>query len=105
MMILIISKLAGCKVGGILKIRGKKVLISEFGMLFGIPQNGALPSTIILCINVFFTIIFRACLQPYFILAIIGMTRNTLIKHKEDAVICEESGLVIANYNALITQP
>jgi hypothetical protein len=32
------------------------------------------------------------------------MTRNTLIKHKETIVICEESGLIITNYNALITQ-
>jgi hypothetical protein len=32
------------------------------------------------------------------------MTRDTLIKHKEIVVICEESGLAIANYNALITQ-
>jgi hypothetical protein len=32
------------------------------------------------------------------------MTRNTLIKHKEVAVICEGSGLVIANHNTLITQ-
>jgi hypothetical protein len=49
MMILIISKLAGCKVGGKLKIRGNEVLISESGILFGIPQNGILPSTIIIC--------------------------------------------------------
>jgi hypothetical protein len=34
---LIISKLAGCKVGGKLKIRGNEVLISESGILFGIP--------------------------------------------------------------------
>jgi len=32
------------------------------------------------------------------------MTRNTLIEHKETIVICEESGLIIANYNDLITQ-
>jgi hypothetical protein len=48
MMILIIS-LAGCKVGGKLKIRGNEVLISESGILFGIPQNGILPSIIIIC--------------------------------------------------------
>jgi hypothetical protein len=29
------------------------------------------------------------------------MTRNTLIKHKEAIVICEENGPIIANYNAL----
>jgi hypothetical protein len=40
MMILIISKLAGCKVGGKLKIRGNEVLISESGILFGIPKMG-----------------------------------------------------------------
>jgi hypothetical protein len=33
------------------------------------------------------------------------MTRNTLIKHKEATVICEENGLIITNYNALLTQP
>jgi hypothetical protein len=27
-----------------------------------------------------------------------------MIKHKEVVVICEESGLIIANYNALIAQ-
>jgi hypothetical protein len=32
------------------------------------------------------------------------MTRDTLIKHKEVAIIYEESGLVIANYNVLLTQ-
>jgi len=33
------------------------------------------------------------------------MTKNTLIKHKEVAVICQENGPVITNYNDLITQP
>jgi hypothetical protein len=33
------------------------------------------------------------------------MTKYTLIKHKEITMICEESGLVIENYNVLITQP
>jgi hypothetical protein len=32
------------------------------------------------------------------------MTRDTFIKHKKVAMIFEESGLVIGNYNALITQ-
>jgi len=32
------------------------------------------------------------------------MTRDTMIKHKEVTMIFEESGLVITNYNALITQ-
>jgi hypothetical protein len=31
--------------------------------------------------------------------------RNTLIKHKEAIMMCEESGLIITNYNVLITQP
>jgi mannitol/fructose-specific phosphotransferase system IIA component (Ntr-type) len=31
------------------------------------------------------------------------MARDTLIKHKEFVVICEENGSIIANYNALIT--
>jgi hypothetical protein len=56
-------------------------------------------------INVFLVTNFRASLQPYLRLAITGMTRDTFIKHKEAVVICEESGLVIANYNALISQP
>jgi hypothetical protein len=56
--------------------------------------------------NVFLTIIFRTSLQPYLRLATTGMARDTFIKHKE-VVICEESttsGLVIANYNALMIQ-
>ncbi len=56
-------------------------------------------------INVFLTTIFRIGLQPYLRLATADMTRNTLIKHKEIVVICEESGLVITNYNTLIIQP
>jgi hypothetical protein len=55
-------------------------------------------------IDVFFTTIFKVGLQPYLKLAIVGMTRNTLIKHKEAAIICEESGLVITDYNTLIPQ-
>ncbi len=54
---------------------------------------------------VFFITIFRASLQSYLILTTIGMTKNTLIKHKEAAVICQENGPIIANYNDLITQP
>jgi hypothetical protein len=38
-------------------------------------------------------------------LATTGMIRNNLIKHKKVVVICEESGLVITNYNILIIQP
>jgi len=33
------------------------------------------------------------------------MEINAFIKHKEIAIIYEESGLVIINYNALITHP
>ncbi len=33
------------------------------------------------------------------------MTKDTLIKHKKVAMICEENGKVITNYNALIIQP
>jgi len=33
------------------------------------------------------------------------MARDTLIKHKKVAIICEESGSIIANYNALIIHP
>ncbi len=32
------------------------------------------------------------------------MMRDTLIKHKEPTLICEESGPNIANYNVLIIQ-
>jgi hypothetical protein len=55
--------------------------------------------------NGFLMTIFKAGLQPYFRLATTGMSRDTLIKHKEVVIICEESGPVIANYNTLITQP
>ncbi len=54
--------------------------------------------------DVFYTTIFRTCLQPYLRLAIIGITKDTLIKHKKGLVICEENGKVITNYNALIIQ-
>jgi hypothetical protein len=55
--------------------------------------------------NVILNIIFKASLQPYLILATIGMTKDTMIKHKEAIVICEENEPSIANYNALIIQP
>jgi hypothetical protein len=52
-------------------------------------------------------------LEPYLELAIVGMARDTLIKHKEPIDICEESGPllsffggaaqpVIANYNVVV---
>jgi hypothetical protein len=31
------------------------------------------------------------------------MAKDTFVKHKEAVIICEKNGLVIANYNALIT--
>jgi hypothetical protein len=55
-------------------------------------------------IDVFFIVILKTSLQPYLILATIVMMRDTLIKHKETIVICEESGSVITNYNVLIIQ-
>jgi hypothetical protein len=55
-------------------------------------------------IDVFLIIIFKAGLQPYLRLATTGMRRDTLIKHKEVVMICEESGSIIANYNVLITR-
>jgi hypothetical protein len=39
----------------------------------------------------------------YLILATAGMTRNTLIKHKEVLIVCEESGPIRLNYNVLLT--
>jgi len=54
---------------------------------------------------VFLTTIFIAHLQPYLTLSTIGMVRDTIMKHKEIAIIYEESGSVIINYNALISHP
>ncbi len=54
--------------------------------------------------NVFSTNIFKSSLQWYLRLATIDMMRDTLIKHKEPTLICEESGPNIANYNVLIIQ-
>jgi hypothetical protein len=33
------------------------------------------------------------------------MTKDSLVKHKEVVLICEENGLVMANYNVLIIHP
>jgi hypothetical protein len=55
-------------------------------------------------INVFLITIFKARLQPYCRLAIVSMVINSIIKHKEVAIIYEDNGLVISNYNTLITQ-
>jgi hypothetical protein len=54
-------------------------------------------------IDVFLTTIFKVGLLPYLILTITSMKRNTLIKHKEAVIICEENGLVNLNYNSLLT--
>jgi len=51
-------------------------------------------------INMFLIIIFKARLQPYLRLTIASMARDTFINHKEVVVIYEESGPIIANYNA-----
>jgi hypothetical protein len=56
-------------------------------------------------IDVFFTTIFRTGLQPHLKLTTTDMTRDTFIKHKEATMICEENGLIITNYNALLAQP
>jgi hypothetical protein len=56
-------------------------------------------------IDVLFTMIFKVGLQPYLRLVENKMIRDALIKHKESIVMCEESELVIANCNALSTQP
>jgi hypothetical protein len=55
--------------------------------------------------NVFFTIVFKACLLPYVKLTTIGMKRNILIEHKEVVVVCEENGSISLNYNVLLTTP
>jgi hypothetical protein len=33
------------------------------------------------------------------------MNRDTLIEHKETAIVCEESGPISSSYNALLTTP
>jgi hypothetical protein len=48
---------------------------------------------------------FKAGLVPYLGLAIAAFKLTTFIEHKEVVVVCEESGLVMANYNASLTQP
>jgi hypothetical protein len=51
----------------------------------------------VLATNVFLTNIFKASLLPYLRLTTISMKRNTLIKHKEVVVVCEESGPINLN--------
>ncbi len=55
--------------------------------------------------NVFLTTIFRLGLLPYLRLSTTGMKKNTLIKHKETTVVCEESGPISLSYNVLVTTP
>ncbi len=55
--------------------------------------------------NVFLTIVFKAGLLPYLRLTTACMKKNILIWHKEAIIVCEESGLVSMNYNALLTTP
>jgi hypothetical protein len=50
-------------------------------------------------INVFLSYIFKASLQPYFKLAT-SVIRDTMIKHKKVAMICEENGLIIHYYQS-----
>jgi hypothetical protein len=71
-----------------------------YGRLLKLANNLQVKAT-----DVFLIIIFIVYFHPYFILATIGLVRNTLIKHKENAIISEESGSIIINYNALITHP
>jgi hypothetical protein len=54
---------------------------------------------------VFFFIVSKVGFQPYLRLDTLGLARDTFIKHKEVVMIYEESGLVIANCNALIIHP
>jgi hypothetical protein len=54
-------------------------------------------------IDVFFTTIFKVGLHSYLRLTTTNVAWYTFIKHKETIVIYEESGLIISNYNVLIT--
>jgi len=56
-------------------------------------------------IDVSFTTILRVGLLPYLILTTRGMKRDTSIKHKETIVVCQESGPISLNYNALLNTP
>jgi hypothetical protein len=56
-------------------------------------------------IDVFLATIFKASLLPYLRLANASTKKNTLIKHKEAIVVCEESGHASLSYNALLTTP
>ncbi len=54
-------------------------------------------------IDVFLTIVLIVTLLLYLKVATISMKKNTLIEHKEDVIVCEESGPVSMSYNALLT--
>jgi hypothetical protein len=53
--------------------------------------------------NVFLPTVFKASLLPYLRLTLVGTKKNTLIRHKQAIVVCEESGHVSSNYNAMLT--
>jgi hypothetical protein len=53
--------------------------------------------------NGFLTTIFKISLLSYLKLTTTNMMGNTLIKHKEIIVPCEESGFVGLNYNVLLS--
>jgi hypothetical protein len=55
--------------------------------------------------NVFLTIVFKVGLLPCLRLATTRMKRDTLIEHKEAAIVCEESGSISLNYNVILTTP
>ncbi len=55
--------------------------------------------------NVLLTTIFKASLLPYLKITTIDMKRDTLIEHKEVAIVCEESGHVNLSYNVLLPTP
>jgi hypothetical protein len=55
--------------------------------------------------DVFLTIVFRASLLLYLRLTTSRMKRDTLIEHKEVAIICEENGPVSLSYNVMLTTP
>jgi len=56
----------------------------------------------VLTINNFLIIVFRAGLQSYLKITIIGMKWSTLQQHKEAAMLCEESMTTIEAKIALL---
>jgi len=54
---------------------------------------------------VFLTIVFKVGLLLYLRLTSTSINKNTLIEHKEVAVICKENGHVNMNYNVILTTP